>query len=156
MHEFFPFDKSFFSHKHKTAGFNYQIVLSTTSQKFFAIDGPYPAGANNDKIMCHGSETQQKLVAQNKRAITDGGYEGVKGGGVAIPNRKYHNKLTNMLLRRLRARHEHWNGRAKQFAIIRETFRFKKDRLRRHKIVFEAVAVIVATAMETKWPLFNP
>ena len=153
MHELYPMDRGYFSHKDHRAAYNYQIALSTTEQRIYAVHGPYPAGSNNDKIMFQKSGVQQILVAQNKRAIADGGYEGVDG--VAIPNRRYHSKQTNLYMRRIRARHETVNGRIKNFSILSNTFRYKKERQFKHKMVFEAVCVIVATQIATKNPLFN-
>ena len=143
MHDRFPMDRSYFSHKHHTSGFNYQITVSTTESRILSIHGPFPAG-RNDKNMFKDSGLQQHLVSQNKRAIADGGYENVKGGGVAVPNRRYHSKLTNIYFRRNRARMERVMGFFKNFAIIAETFRVRKDRKRKHQTVFKAVGAIAA------------
>jgi hypothetical protein len=156
MHEDYPMDTMYFGHKHNTASFNYQIAVSTFEQQIYSVDGPYPAGANNDMIMFKKSGLQEKLVSMGKFAVADGGYEDIQGGGVAVPNRKYHSKLTNMYFRRCRARVERLMGYFKNFKILSTTFRIRKDRLKKHKIVFDAIAVIVQTAIETKNPLFNP
>jgi hypothetical protein len=152
-HHLFPYDKDYCSYKHNTAGFNYQIALSTVEQKICAVDGPFPAGSHNDKKIFNECELKQKLVAQNKRAIADGGYNGL--AGVATPNGRFDSKETNRYKRRIRARHESFNARIKNFAILSGTFRHKKDRAVRHKIVFEAICVIVATQMVTGSPLFE-
>ena len=154
-HPEFPIDTAYWSHKHGTAAYNYQVALSTTESKILGVHGPYPAGANNDKIMFKESGLQELLVSQNKRAIADGGYEDIEGGGVAVPNRKYHSKLTNQYFRRLRARQETVNARLKNYAILSRTFRHKIDRQRKHKCVFDAVVAIVAVQITTKHPLFS-
>jgi hypothetical protein len=78
-HPLFPYDKDHCSYKNKTAGYNYQIGLSTVEQKIFAVDGPFPAGSHNDKKIWNNSQLRQRLLEQNKRAITDGGYNGCDG-----------------------------------------------------------------------------
>ena len=59
MHEDYPMDTSYFGHKHNRASLNYQIAMSTFEQKVYSVDGPYPAGANNDKIMFKKSGLQE-------------------------------------------------------------------------------------------------
>ena len=67
------------------------------------------------------------------RAIADSGYRGSKG--VSIPDITRDSKLANVFKRRVRGRHETFNGRIKNFAILRETFRIRKSRMMRHKVV---------------------
>ena len=141
MHDRFPMDKSYYSHKHHSAGFNYQVTVSTTEQKIYSIHGPYPAGAYNDQKMYSESGLQQHLSSQNKRAIADGGYS---GAGLAVPNRRYHNKTTNIYFRRVRARMERVMGFFKNFSILSETFRVRQQRAEKHASVFRAVGCIVA------------
>ena len=141
MHELFPMDSSYYSHKHHTSGFNYQVSVSTTEQRILSIHGPYPAGAYNDMKIFKESGLQDLLVFHNKRAVADSGYD---GPGLAIPNKRYHSKTTNMYFRRIRARMERVMGFFKNFAILSQTFRIRKDRKSRHKTVFFAVASIVS------------
>ena len=140
MHDLYPMDRSYFSHKHHTAGFNYQVTVSTTQPKILSIHGPYPAG-RNDMNMFQDSGLRDFLVSQNKRAIADGGYS---GPGTAVPNRKYHSKTTNIYFRRNRARMERVMGFLKNFKILSETFRVRKDREAKHRTAFFAVGAIVA------------
>jgi hypothetical protein len=156
MDEYYPMDTGYFGHKHNTASLAYQVAVSTFEQQIYSVDGPYPAGENNDMKMFKKSGLQEKLVSMGKFAVADGGYEDIKGGGVAVPNRKYHSKLTNMYFRRCRARVERLMGYFKNFKILSTTFRIRKDRLKKHKMVFDAIAVIVQIAIETENPLFNP
>lgn len=140
MHDRFPMDRSFYSHKHHTAGLNYQVTVSTTESKILSIDGPFPAG-RNDMNMFRDSGLEALMVAEGKRAIADGGYS---GPGVAVPNRRYHSKLTNIYFRRNRARMERVMGFLKNFSILSDTFRVRQDRQRRHKTVFRAVSAIAS------------
>lgn len=152
MHELYPMDRDYFSHKHHTAAYAYQLTLSTRESKILSIHGPFPAGKFSDKAMWRHTGMEAFMVAQNKRAIADGGYEGMKG--VAIPMRRYHSKLTGIYFRRNRARVERLMGYFKNFAVLDTTFRIRKERLRKHEIVFRAVAAIVATQLATENPIF--
>ena len=152
-HPLYPYDKDHCSYKHKTAGYNYQVGISPVEQKIFAIDGPFPAGSHNDKKIWNNSELQQRLLEQNKRAITDGGYNGC--AGVTTPNGRFDSKQTNLYKRRLHARHESFNARLKSFSILSSTFRVKENRIGRHRTVMMAICVIVATQMTTGSPLFE-
>lgn len=141
MHDRFPMDRSYYSHKHHSAGFNYQVTVSTTEQKIYSIDGPYPAGSHNDMKMFKESGLQDHLVSQNRKAVADGGYA---GPGLAVPNRRYHSKLTNIYFRRIRARMERVMGFFKNYSILSETFRVRQNRAEKHGAVFRAVGCLVA------------
>ena len=153
MHNLYPMDRGYFSHKHHTACYTYQLAVSTTESKILSIHGPYAAGKYSDKVMFQESGLQAMLVSQNKWAIADGGYDGLDGA--AVPDRKYHSKLTNIYFRRNRARIERLMGYFKNFEILSGTFRHKQDRLRKHGMVFHAVGAIVAVQLATKNPLFK-
>ena len=153
MHEQYPMDRHYFSHKRKTAAYAYQLAISTTESKILSIDGPYPAGQYNDKVMFRDSGLQDRLVSQNKWAIADGGYEGLEGA--AVPNRKYQSRTTNIYFRRNRARIERLMGYFKNFGILSGTFRVKKNRKMKHGLVFRAVGAIVQTQLQTTNPIFE-
>jgi hypothetical protein len=154
MHPDLPYDKKYSSHKHGgKAGLTYELAVSTIEQRLYWVAGPYPAG-NNDKQMFRRSGLQEKLVSQGKRAVADGGYNGVEGGGVSTPN-KQDTAATREYKRRVRARHESINARVKNFGILSQTFRHKIDRLDKHQTAFEAVCVIVQYQMENGSPLFE-
>ena len=57
--------------------------------------------------------------------------------------------------RRVRARHENFNARIKNFNVLNSAFRAKKDRFAKHKAAFEAVCVLVQFDMEFDSPLFS-
>lgn len=144
MHDRFPMDSSYYSHKHHTSGFNYQVTVSTFEAKIYSVDGPYPAG-QNDMNMFRDSGLEGRMIQQGKRAIADGGYA---GEGVAVPNRKYHSKLTNIYFRRNRARMERTMAFFKNFSILSETFRIRKDRTQKHRVIFRAISAIAALQVE--------
>lgn len=153
MHDLYPMDSDYYSHKHHTACYAYQVTISTTESKILSLHGPYPAGKYNDKVMWKESGVQDLMVDNGKRAIADGGYEGVPG--VAVPIRRYHSQTTNIYFRRNRARVERTMGFLKNFRILANTFRVRKNRLIRHEQVFRAVGAIVATQLKEESSLFD-
>lgn len=153
LHENLPVDSTFYSHKGKTAAFAYQLAISTTESKILSLHGPYPAGAYNDKRMFVESGLQEYLVSRGKYAIADGGYEGLEG--VAVPNRRYHNRVTNIYFRRQRARVERLMMYFKNYRILSTTFRVRVDRENKHGMVFRAVGAIAQVQLETTNPMFE-
>jgi hypothetical protein len=149
MHPDLPLDPKAKSHKFNSGGLAYDIFLSIHEQRIYHIGGPYLAGANDKRIWKEGAGA---LLPDGMRAIADTGYRGSKG--VSIPDGKRDSKLANVFKRRVRGRHETFNGRIKNFAILRETFRIRKDRMMRHKTVLGAICVIVQYQMENGSPLF--
>jgi hypothetical protein len=154
MHPTMPMDKGFSSHKFgKKAGLAYELGFSTYEQKLYWTHGPCKGGCN-DKKMFKTSGLQARLLAQGKKAIADSGYSGVEGGGVSTPN-KLDTAEVKEFKRRARARHENFNGRIKNFGVLSQTFRHKKNRLEKHQTAFEAVCVIVQYQLENGSPLFE-
>lgn len=152
-HDLFPLDTDHYGHKRNTAAYNYQIALSSFESKLYRVDGPYPAGKFNDAKAFVASGLQEQMVSQGKRAIADGGYDGTEG--TITPDRRYHTKLTNMYLRRNRARVERTMAFFKNYGILSGTFRIRKNRVERHRTVMNAIAVLVQTAMTTTTPVFS-
>jgi hypothetical protein len=154
-HPTMPMDKNWSSHKFgKKAAFAYELAVSTVTQQLCWARGPYPAGGYNDIKMFKEGGLQRFLLSRGKKAIADAIYANV-GGGTSCPNTKYESKTTNTYKRRARARMESFNGRIKSFGILYQTFRHKKDRMRKHQTCFEAVCIIVQYQMENGSPLFE-
>jgi hypothetical protein len=154
MHPTMPMDTEFSSHKFgKKAGLAYELGFSTYEQKLYWMHGPRKGGCNDKKMFTTGG-LQARLLAQGKKAITDAGYSGVQGGGVSTPN-KLDTPKVKEFKRRARARHENFNGRIKNFGVLSQTFRHKKNRLEKHQTAFEAVCVIVQYQLENGSPLFE-
>ena len=69
---------------------------------------------------------------------------------------KYDSQQVKEFKSRVKARHESANCRLKAFHILEDTFRSTgKDRLSKHKAVFEACCVLVQYEMENNRPLFK-
>jgi hypothetical protein len=149
MHPTLPYNKSFLSPKFNNAGFAYDLFISLFEQKLYHIGGPFPAGTNDKTMWNLGAKT---LIPEGMVGIADSGYIGAEG--VSVPNR-YDSKKANVFKRRARARHESFNARIKNFAITDHTFRLKKDRENKHKMIMDVICIIVQYQMENGSPLFD-
>ena len=152
QHPTLPFDSKFYSNKHKGAGLTYEIGLAIHENRVFWVAGPYPAG-HNDKLMFVKSGLQARTVSLGKRLIADSGYAGMDG--ICLPMSKYDSPAVNMYKRRARARHETFNARLKNFGILKQQFRYRIDRMEKHKMVFEAICVIAQIQMDNGSPLLE-
>jgi len=84
------------------------------------------------------------------KVIGDNGYRGERGV-VSTPNAHDPEELRKFKSR-ARARHESFNGRIKNFRCLDVRFRHG---IAKHKMVFEAVCVIVQYQLENGSPLFD-
>jgi hypothetical protein len=150
-------NKKYYSHKNHTSGFNYELALSVQEQKLVWMNGPFPAGRNDVGIFRETEGLKEKILAcaPGKKAIADQGYRGKDLVGAGLPVATSCS-LDSIALRtfkgRMKARHESFNGRIKNFFCLSHTFRHP---IRKHKAAFEAVCVIVQYQMENGRPLFN-
>ena len=154
-----PKDPSYFSFKHHAAGFNYEIGVCLFTSRCIWLSGPHKAGTYNDAKMFKECGLKDLLSGAGKMAIGDDGYCGfprqvsTANGLDSEPVREF--KV------RARQRHETYNSKLKQFAILSDVFRCKnnpKDKLtaaEKLQMVFEAVVVLVQYKMELCSPLFD-
>ena len=91
----------------------------------------------------------KSIIPPGKLLIADRGYAG--DDQLSTPN-DFDSIETSAFKRRARARQESFNGRVKEFRILSECFR---SDVGLHRIVFEAVSVIVQFSMENGRPLMN-
>lgn len=145
-----PFDKRYCSYKDKRAGYAYQIVLSTKDNRLLAIHGPFEAGTNDGVIY---DKTLAGKLPPGKVMIGDKAYRNKQG--CSAPNAHFDSKQLNQFKRRARARHETFNGRLKNFKIMKECFRSTQDKRFKHRCAFEACCVIVSFQIKTTNPLMQ-
>ena len=88
-------------------------------------------------------------IPVGKRLIGDCGYPNEPQ--VSIRNSRDSPEVKNFK-KRVRARHETFNGRIKAFKALAERFRHGHEK---HKVVFESICVIVQYEMENGHPLFS-
>lgn len=140
------------SFKFESAGLAYEIALSTFESKIVWISGPYESVAHDKEIYLQNLKTK---IPPGK-VIADRGYSGPEPGTKTLSIR---NDLNSPKLRkfkrRVRARHENFNARIKVFNVLNSAFRWKKNRLAKHKAAFEAVCVLVRFDIEIDSPLFS-
>jgi hypothetical protein len=137
----------YYSHKFKQAGLAYEVALSVFQNKVVSVNGPFPASVNDTTIFRDGI---RDMIPEGKRAIVDNGYKG-KDPKYSKPNSVDSPALRNFK-GRARSRQECFNSRLKNFHCLSENFRHGEEK---HKVCFEAIAVIGQYQLELGSPLFD-
>ena len=71
-----PKDPAYFSFKHHTAGWNYEVGIHLFESKCIWLSGPHKAGTHNDAKVFNEKGLRKKLAHEGKKAIADHGYRG--------------------------------------------------------------------------------
>lgn len=144
-------DARWCSYKYKQAGLSYESGLSIFHDKVVWINGPFKAAEHDRDIY---RSALQKKIPKGKLVVADRGYtmeENVR----TLSIRNWRDSMSlKEFKRRVRGQHESFNARIKRFDVLNQDFRAKKDRIVKHKAVFEAVCVIVQYEIENGHPLF--
>jgi hypothetical protein len=137
----------YYSHKFQQSGLAYEVALSVFQNKCVSLNGPHPASVNDTTIFQNGI---RGMIPEGKRAVVDNGYKGLD------PKYSKPNPLDSPNLRhfkgRVRSRQECFNSRLKNFNCLEHNFR---QGIQKHKVCFEAVAVICQYQLENGSPLFD-
>lgn len=141
-------DPLYFSFKHKHSGFLYEIGCSIWTNHCVWIRGPYPGGQTNDKGMFN--DALKDKIPPGKKALGDSIYRGDQD--ICISKNKQDTPEVRKFKRRALARHEAFNGRLKRYDCLSNNFRHS---MAKHKISFEAVAVICQYQIENECPMFD-
>ena len=144
-----PKDPSYFSFKHKCAGFNYEIGLSLHESKLIWFRGPYRAGTWNDIKIFKEKGLRAKLKSLGKMGIGDHGYRGYPKQ--MSTNNSHDSDEVRRFKIRARQRHEQYNRKLKEFECLGQKVRHKKKQLVK---CFRAVVVLVEYKMEMGEPLY--
>jgi hypothetical protein len=144
-HPLYCKDTSYYSHKSKKAGLNYEVAISVFENRVVWINGPFPANKHDLTIF---QEQLKKKIPPSRRAIGDRAYADPR---VTTPNPQ-HSRALQKFLSRARSRQETFNDRLKNFNCLKEVFRHSHNK---HKICFEAICVICQYQMENGSPLFD-
>lgn len=131
----------------KKAALTYEIAIAIRHNQVVLINGPYPA-AMHDMSMFNSANGVGPRLLPGQQAVADRAYSGPQ---VVIRN-EHDLPHVKAFKKRVRARHETFNGRIKNFNILEARFR---NGVGKHKAVFEACCVIVQYDMETGRPLFS-
>jgi hypothetical protein len=124
-----------------------------------SIIGPYPAGESDLRVF-RKPDGIIDMIPPGKRLIGDNGYNGEEAK-IATPND--HDALETLHFKnRVRARHETFNKRLKEFGALNRKFRhlhFNTDDgnydLSKHQQVFESICILVQYNLQYR-PLFEP
>lgn len=141
-------DKDWYSSKHNKPCVSYELGVHLFESRLVWMNGPFKAGETDLVIFRKPNGLKDHIPDQNL-VIGDKGYAGEEV--VSTPNR-YDAEVVALFKKRARARHEGFNCRIKNFAVLSERYRHA---IHTHKIVFEAVCVICQYSMQNGQPLFD-
>lgn len=134
-----PFNKKWFSHKHRGPGIRYEIGISIVEGDVVWASGGFPCGEWNDLAI---AKDLYLHYARKEKTLADKGYR-LKPCFV---------QPSNAVEKRILARHETLNGRLKEFAILSNRYR---NSLKKHPIVFHAIVNIVQVSISNGEQLFD-
>ncbi len=134
-----PFDKKWFSHKFKAAGVRYEIGISIAMGEIVWASGGFPCGEWPDLKIAKNLYLKN---ASREVTLADKGYR--LDPFFKIPR--------NSMQKRILARHETFNGRLKEFAILAHRFR---NELTKHPMVFHAVINVLQVSILSGERLFD-
>lgn len=143
-----PFSPMWWSHKFNGAGLRYEVAVSIKGGDIVWTNGPYACGSWPDI-----SIFREKLITMllpGEMVEADRGYRG-EPTKIRTPVDAATDEEKAMKSR-ARACQETANKRFKQFNILKHTFRHD---LKKHKMVFEAIATITQLSFEHGEPLFG-
>ena len=152
-HEEFPVNTRAMSHKFRSCGAKYIIVLSVFRSKCLFISGPH-LGGKGDLDIFKECGLLQKMQDSGKKCIADRGFRSKYANErscFAYPDLMDSRELHNFKSR-ARCHQETFNKRLKHFACLSSTF---KNGFVKHGIALRAVAVMVQYQMDHGSPLFS-
>ena len=131
------------------SGLRYELGICILTSHLVWIQGPYPAGQFNDiaifnMCLAHKLDPYERVEADN-------GYCG-HVDKVKCPKNANNRLEKRRMQARVRARHETFNGRLKNWGILKQVFRHK---VLLHGKVFRACAVITQLMVENGELLFS-
>lgn len=150
IHEPRPFNKQWFSQKFKGPGVKYEIAIDVLTGDCVWISGPFKASKSDIRIF--REDGLMALIPAGRLVIADKAYRG-EPNVVSFPNHLDDEEIREFKSR-VRSRHETFNGRLKNFDVLKQIFRHKPV-LSQHKACFEAVAVIVQCEISLGFQLFH-
>ena len=147
-HPLYPVDRKYYSYKHGKSGARCEVAISIFHNQVVWINGPFPGGKS--EITIFRDEGLKDMIPHGKLLVADRGMRG-EPKIISAPDLEKPKTLRNFEAR-ARCRQETFNGRIKNFRCLRDVFEHGWDR---HKIVFEAVSVIVQHQMNNGAPLYG-
>jgi DDE superfamily endonuclease len=141
---------AYFSHKHHHAGVDYEIGLSVFKNQVVWVNGPFPAGENDISIF--KNRGLREMVPEGSWAIAYNGYHGLLTNSKIRTSSSLDAEAVRRLKSGAKARHESFNGKLKNFAVVLDRWCHK---INKHAIAFKAVCVICQYQMENGSPLWG-
>lgn len=149
-HPMFNQDKRYYSQKHNHGSIKYEIAICLYTGKVLHINGPFPGGENDLNMF---RDKLKAKIPEGKLVIADSGYKSSQDDEqmFSLPN-AMDSTATAAFKSRARCCQESFNGRIKNFACLRDTFRHG---IEKHQIAFEAVVAILHYQIDSGSPLFE-
>lgn len=149
-HPTLPVDTGYASHKFKSAGYRYELAISTETKKCVWIYGPNRAGKHDMTIM---REALKSKIEVGEAVIADSGYQTSKQDKVfmSTPNTQDSREVARYKSL-ARCRHETFNGRLKNYASMEHCWKYGMEK---HGWAFRAVAVTVQYHLDFGTGLFE-
>jgi hypothetical protein len=147
-------NKKFYSHKFDQSGLVYELACSVFENALVWIRGPFPASKNDAGIFSAKHSTRKGLmdkIPKGHKAIADNGYKGDFGGKLTKSSSMDSENLRR-IKSRAKAQQESFNAQIKKCGVLDHRFRHG---IKKHKICFEAVCVIVQYQLEAGDGLFD-
>jgi len=147
-------DSKWYSHKFHGPGVSFEVVCDSVSGRILWINGPKPASINDCVFLRGGSKDQPESTWDKSalyfhiptwvKLVGDSAYDYQRDK--VTPTLDSHAPGTKKLFARMESMQETCFKRFKDFKVLREAFRHgsgTEDKLRKIKIAFESVAVLV-------------
>eukprot|EP00536_Pseudo-nitzschia_multiseries_P017516 jgi/Psemu1/225351/e_gw1.1596.9.1 len=135
-----PFSKKMYSHKFNGPAVKYEVGVCLKTGWIVWINGPFVGSKNDGTIFKEGLSN---LLHDNEAVEVDRDYRG--DDKMKLPDVGF-TRIERKMKSNARAQHETVNGRLKIFNVVTLNFRHMKPNrqgmMQKHKICFEAVAVI--------------
>ena len=137
-----------YSHKFNGPGVGYEIAVAIYEDRVVWINGPFDP-STPDLTIFRSEDGLEANILVRMRGIGDSVY---KAGDAMTVHREGHSKEMTNFINRVRARHEHFNTRMKNFNILSQCFRLNRDK---HETAFEAICILSQYDMENGHPLME-
>ena len=142
-----------YSFKLNGAGLRYELGIDLFYSNLIWMNGPFLPGTINDNGIFAEHGLKQKLKSIGKKALADKIYNGHPDECSTF--NAVDSEVVSKFKARVQMRHEQFNGMVKEFGCMDTKFRHKPNKVEKHKMCFEATAVLCQYRMEHGEPLFD-
>ena len=146
-------DPDLYSFKINGAGLRYELGIDLFHSNLIWMNGYFLPGTVNDNTIFADHGLKDKLKSIGKKALADKIYNGHPNECSTFNS--VDDETVSKFKARVQMRHEQFNGMIKEFKVMSTPFRHKPDKMEKHKICFEAVAILCQYRLEHGEPLFD-